>query len=284
MPMGLNARNRLIARLNPRPAVRLVKDKEATKRCLEQADIATTPTVARFTDRNTTPEHLVNLPDRWVLKPARGSQGRGIVVATGRTTTGWHAAGPGVLSTDAIVDHITEIVEGRFSGWVSDVAVIEPQLRPTAALAALAPGGLPDVRLVCLHDRLLLAMARLPTLASRGRSNLHQGGIGVSLDLVTGRMVRAVHGGRTITTHPDTDAPLVGPQMSSWTEIVDLARRCSAATGLGYLGVDIVVDATLGPVVLEVNSHPGLEIQNVCGQDLAHLAAVRSGRGAARAA
>ena len=47
-----------------------------------------------------------------------------------------------------------------------------------------------------------------------------------------------------------------------------MATRCGAATGLGYLGVDIVVDEAAGPLVLEVNSHPGLEIQNITGRPL----------------
>ncbi len=32
-------------------------------------------------------------------------------------------------------------------------------------------------------------------------------------------------------------------------------------TGLGYLGVDLVLDRTLGPLMLELNARPGLNIQ-----------------------
>jgi len=32
-------------------------------------------------------------------------------------------------------------------------------------------------------------------------------------------------------------------------------------TGLGYLGVDIVLDRTKGPLILELNARPGLNIQ-----------------------
>lgn len=31
--------------------------------------------------------------------------------------------------------------------------------------------------------------------------------------------------------------------------------------GMGYLGIDFVLDASLGPVVLEANARPGLAIQ-----------------------
>lgn len=280
MALGLNGRNAVIARENPRRAVRLVKDKEATKVCLEAAGVPTPPSVARFAARHVELEQVRSLPTEWVMKPARGSQGRGILVATGSTPRGWRAGGRAELSPRQVLQHVVDIVDGRYSGWVADVALVEARLRPPAELATLAPGGLPDVRLVCLRDQPLLAMARLPTLAGGGKSNLHQGGIGVAVDLDSGRMVRAVHDGRTIRSHPDTGAALTGAVVPDWPRIVEIARRCGAATGLGYLGVDVVVDRTLGPVVLEVNSHPGLEIQNVCGADLRALiaAAPASGR------
>jgi glutathione synthase/RimK-type ligase-like ATP-grasp enzyme len=34
--------------------------------------------------------------------------------------------------------------------------------------------------------------------------------------------------------------------------------------GLGYCGADIVLDVNDGPLVIEVNAHPGIEIQNIC--------------------
>ncbi len=40
-----------------------------------------------------------------------------------------------------------------------------------------------------------------------------------------------------------------------------MAARCYEAVGLGYLGVDIVLDRDLGPLILELNARPGLNIQ-----------------------
>ncbi len=37
--------------------------------------------------------------------------------------------------------------------------------------------------------------------------------------------------------------------------------KLSDAIEMGYIGVDFVVDATIGPVVLEANARPGLAIQ-----------------------
>jgi glutathione synthase/RimK-type ligase-like ATP-grasp enzyme len=40
-----------------------------------------------------------------------------------------------------------------------------------------------------------------------------------------------------------------------------MATRSSHIFGLGYLGVDIVIDRFQGPMVIEVNARPGLSIQ-----------------------
>jgi D-alanine-D-alanine ligase-like ATP-grasp enzyme len=46
-----------------------------------------------------------------------------------------------------------------------------------------------------------------------------------------------------------------------WDAMLAIAARCHDAVPLGYLGVDLVLDAELGPLVLELNGRPGLTIQ-----------------------
>jgi glutathione synthase/RimK-type ligase-like ATP-grasp enzyme len=40
-----------------------------------------------------------------------------------------------------------------------------------------------------------------------------------------------------------------------------MSRRVSEAVGLGYIGVDVIIDADQGPMLLEANARPGLAIQ-----------------------
>ncbi len=40
-----------------------------------------------------------------------------------------------------------------------------------------------------------------------------------------------------------------------------IAAQSYELTGLGYLGVDLVLDKTHGPLMLELNARPGLNIQ-----------------------
>ena len=47
-----------------------------------------------------------------------------------------------------------------------------------------------------------------------------------------------------------------------------MSRRVAAAVGLGYIGVDIVMDVERGPMLLEANARPGLAIQIANGRGL----------------
>jgi alpha-L-glutamate ligase-like protein len=263
--LGINARNAVIARRNPRRAIVRAKDKVATKQLLAAAGIPVPETLLLLPDRRAVKRFdESHLPDQWVVKPANGSGGRGILVVVGalRETRAWSTPGR-VMSSTELRRHLSSIVGGDHSAGDDDIAVFEPLLRPDPQLARLTPAGLPDIRVVCHGSTPLLAMARLATVASGGRGNLHQGGIGAAIDLSAGRITRAVHQRRDIDVHPDTRQRIVGVLIPNWDEVIDIARRCATATSLGYLGVDIVIDADRGPVVLEVNSHPGLEIQNI---------------------
>jgi hypothetical protein len=77
-----------------------------------------------------------------------------------------------------------------------------------------------------------------------------------------------VYQDKRIIEHPDFGTPLAGLAIPRWDELLLLAARCQELAPLGYLGVDMVLDATLGPLVLELNARPGLGIQIANGRGL----------------
>ncbi|CAA9461577.1 MAG: FIG002781: Alpha-L-glutamate ligase family protein [uncultured Rubrobacteraceae bacterium] len=274
--LGMNARTLMVDRENSPQAIRFVDNKEKTKDALEEIGVPVPPTVELVRDRRDLANlDWNNLPDAWVLKPNMGRQGAGILAAAEREDNGegdgWRTASGRRLSRSDLVDHLRSVLDGEFSPQdvENDWVLFEKLVVPHEALARLVPQGLPDIRIICYHSEPLLAMLRLPTNASDGRANLHQGALGAAVDLGSGCVSRALFKGREITEHPDTGHDLIGAEVPYWGQILDAASSCSDATGLGYLGVDMVTDEELGPLVMEVNARPGLQAQNVNGVGLA---------------
>lgn len=270
--LGMNRRNALITRLNPREAIKGVNQKFETKQRLAAAGVPVPPTLALIADEGEAAAFdFASLPDAFAVKPNRGRRGEGVILVDGRVEGGWRQLNGTVLTERMLRAHLTRILAGELSleGSQSDAALFEPLIRPHADFARLVPFGLPDIRIICLGDVPLMAMTRLPTVESRGRANLHQGAVGAAIGFAGGTIFRAVMGQEEVDDHPSTGAALIGQTIPHWAEAVAAARRCSGALGLGYVGVDIVIDAERGAQVLECNAYPGLEIQNVNGTGLA---------------
>jgi alpha-L-glutamate ligase-like protein len=153
-------------------------------------------------------------------------------------------------------------------GGRPDEALLQQRVLLHPVFEAVCYKGIPDVRVVLYRAEPAMAMLRLPTKESNGRANLHQGGIGAGIDLATGRTNHAVQRNRFIDRHPDTGLPLVGVAVPGWPDVLHMARRVAAAVGLGYVGVDIVIDARQGALLLEANARPGLAIQIANAQGL----------------
>jgi alpha-L-glutamate ligase-like protein len=145
---------------------------------------------------------------------------------------------------------------------------VQQRIHLHPAFEAITYKGIPDVRVILYRNEPAMAMLRLPTKASNGRANLHQGGIGTGIDLDTGITHHAVQRNRFIERHPDTGRLVVGMRVPYWEDVLDMSRRVARAVGLGYLGVDIVVDEDAGPMLLEANARPGLAIQIANGRGL----------------
>ena len=272
--LGINARNLFIARENSRSFYPRVDDKILTKEICKQHGIpvpATYCIISSLGDIANFQAMVVGKSD-FVVKPARGSGGRGIMVIAGHNGVDFVASDGDAVSMADIRYRISTILAGLYSlGGQPDRAIVEQRIKAHRIFDNLAVGGTPDVRIILYGGSPIIAMIRLPTHASGGRANLHQGAVGAGVDLATGCTRDGVCRGQVVTTHPDTGAPLAGAQIPQWQDMLAIATKLSQAIGLGYLGVDIVLDVEHGPFVLEANARPGLAIQIANGLGLRSL-------------
>jgi hypothetical protein len=79
--------------------------------------------------------------------------------------------------------------------------------------------------------------------------------------MATGTTLTAVWKNTIVSEHPDTGNPVSGVRIPGWDSLLELGARSYELTGLGYQGIDIVLDRDRGPLILELNARPGLAIQ-----------------------
>ncbi len=269
--VGINERNvELIYRHNDRRHFPIADDKLVAKQVLSELGVPVPRLLGVAHGLHEVNGLLERIEDEehFVIKPAQSSGGQGLMVVGEQVERGvWLKAGGGDVTLAEIRQHVANIVFGAFSKDRPDRAYVEERIRAHPVHARLWHDGLSDLRIITLNQVPLMAMLRVPTAASGGVANLHQGGIGLAIDIESGRTIRASFRGRPIDRHPDSGAPLIGVQQPEWERVIDTARRASQVP-LAYLGTDIVVDQSGRTLVLELNARPGLEIQNVNGRGL----------------
>jgi len=263
--LSINKRNlEYVYTYNRRRDYPVADNKLLTKRILQQHGIPVPETLASFGYfyELTKLEETLAPFNEFVIKPARGSAGGGIIVITGRDADGWIGTDNRRYSLEQIKRHISDIIFGIHSFGLRDEALIEQRVQQHPDVERLCAGGLADVRIITLLQQPVIAMLRVPTRASGGRANLHQGALGIAIDLDTGKTINATLNGRDISIHPDSGIALLGLTLPYWDQLIATAGKAAGSVPLRYLGVDVTVSKQ-GPVVLEINVRPGLEIQNV---------------------
>ena len=285
--MGINRRNAdYVLKYNKRHLYPIVDDKIITKERAIEAGIDV-PELYGIIDTEKGIDKLDEIiagRTDFVIKPAQGAGGDGIMVIADRFEDRFKTVSGKIVSHEELEQQISSILSGLYSlGGHRDRALIEYRVTPDTIFKSISYEGVPDIRIIVFLGVPVMAMIRLPTRQSDGKANLHQGAIGVGIDLPTGVTRRGVFGTEVVREHPDTEHPLVGLAIPHWDDLLEMSARCCDLSGLGYIGVDFVLDRERGPLILELNARPGLAIQIANGNGLLHrlrrVEALRDGPG-----
>lgn len=269
--LGINARNLLyIKPYNKDKAILIADDKLKTKGFLSARGIPVPKVYGVIESIESMLKFDFNkLPSSFVVKPNLGYGGEGIIPIVEKEDKHWISIDNEKYTVKRLQKHVQDILDGRFSITnLNDKAFFEQLIIPDEILGALSFKGLPDIRIIVHNLIPVMGMLRLPTEESKGKANLHQGAIGVGIDIAKGETTHAIHYNKLINEIPGIGSAK-GIKIPEWGKILDIACQAQLATNLGYLAADIAIDKTHGPILLEINARAGLSVQ------IANLAPLR---------
>src|SRR3990167_4447750 len=189
--LSINQRNSdYVLRYNARKLYPLVDDKLKTKRLAIAAGIAV-PELYHIIES----EHDIKSIDQileqyknFVIKPAHGAGGDGILVFTDRIFKHYRQINGKLFTSQELSYHLSCLLSGAYSlGGHNDYAIIEQRVIIDPVFKEVSYEGIPDIRIITLLGYPAMAMVRLPTRSSNGKANLNQGAIGVGVDISTGK-------------------------------------------------------------------------------------------------
>ncbi|OIO20078.1 MAG: hypothetical protein AUJ23_00780 [Candidatus Magasanikbacteria bacterium CG1_02_32_51] len=260
--LGMNARNlHYVGRYNTKQSKKFADDKIYTKNFLMTRGIG----VAKIYNVLKIHKELADinpksLPATFVIKPNHGFGGEGIVVIKEHKGLIFKDVTGVQYQWRDLYLHMVSILDGKYAiSGLSDQIIFEEMLFPHKDLYPFTEVGLPDIRVIVFNYVPVMAMLRLPTFESHGKANLHLGGVGVGINIATGKANYAVHHNKFIRKLPNGEK-VRNIKLPMWDEILITASKAQQASQVKFLAVDLVLSKT-GIKILELNARAGLGIQ-----------------------
>ncbi len=165
--LGLNERNtEFITRLNPRRLYPRVDDKALTKKLALDAGMPVPELYGIINHQGEVRafDDIVGDRESFVIKPAQGSGGDGILVVTGRSQRRrdtFRLSSGMRISAAEIAHHISNIISGQYSlSGNPDKALIEYCVQFDPVFADVSYQGVPDIRVIVYQGYPTMAMVR----------------------------------------------------------------------------------------------------------------------------
>ena len=152
--LSINQRNSdYVLRYNRRKLYPLVDDKLKTKRLALQAGIAVPPLYELIETEHQTKklDELLRPYADFVIKPARGAGGDGIIVISEKVFGRYRQINGTLITTQELSYHLSCLLSGAYSlGGHPDYAIIEHRVIVDPVFADVSYEGIPDIRIITL--------------------------------------------------------------------------------------------------------------------------------------
>lgn len=270
-----NERNKLYLRLNSKEGRLIADSKYKTKVLLNKKKVAVPRLMFRLkSEKELDKFDWKKLDGNFVVKPASGYGGDGILIIRSKSKRGdsFIKMDRKTISISDLSLHCRDILAGKYSMHsLPDTVLIEERIKIHPKFFAYTRSGTPDIRVILYHAIPVMSMLRVPTEKSLGRANLEQGAMGLGIDLANGLTTFGVLGKDQIIEtiynfRKKNDQKISGIRIPEWRLVMERAIAAARAVPeLEFVGVDLVLDKEVGPVVLELNARPGLSIQ-ICNR------------------
>jgi len=173
--LGMNRRNvQYISKYNDRRNYPLVDNKLKTKVIAQKAGIAVPGMIGTIKYQHEVKKIGEQLEgfSGFVIKPAQGSAGKGILVIVNRDGDEFIKPNGSRVSFRDINRHVSNILSGLYSlGGKYDVAMIETLVEFDPVFDRYSYEGVPDIRVVVYRGFPAMAMLRCSTKESDGKAN-----------------------------------------------------------------------------------------------------------------
>ncbi len=291
--LGMNARNlKYIKKFNPAKAIRLADDKVMTKEFLSQRWIPVPRTYDTIKSRQELYEYdfttISNAKEDWfMIKPVRGSRGRGIYrvhlvddpniqfvspevgvlegmfIRHSPYVDQLYKASWRITNDTTLRRYMVDILDGKHSitPTQEDTIMMEEILIPWSWFEQYCEYGLADIRVIVFNLIPIAAMLRVPTAKSDGKANLDRGALGMGVEVGTGKIYAMYQNGKIYKKKfPAPYANFLHQYIPYWDDILSYSSKIQYFTNLGFLALDWVITED-GPKLLEINARAGLKFQ-----------------------
>lgn len=304
--LGNNARNLLyIKKFNNKKGIRLANNKLQTKDFLVERWIPFAKTYGVISNRTELYGFdFAYLPKKnFVVKPNHGSKGKWIYVVKyieksesdkiiEKKDTPWeklwnrfkkvfvqnfenqqhhgiYQTGNELITDQDFRRRLVDIIDGKHSLTLGkDDIIIEEKLLPGELFKDFCEYGLADIRVIVFNLVPVATMIRVPTKESWGKANLAQWGIGLGIEVGSGKINSLLYKNKIYKTKfPKKFAHFQNKKIPYRNDILFLSSKVQYFVNLGYLALDRVI-TNEWPKLLEINARAGLEVQKVSNTKL----------------